>query len=127
MGSPKTMSVTSVANAMTKSVSASSMASIDEDEDEKDVGMGLSLALLSPATSNHAHAKSADFAAQEEEEWVPSPRASFVGQSEAFKMSKTLKRRYLLENAQSAQSAQNATAQSGDENENESPKFVEFL
>ena len=82
--------------AMSKQLSASSMASIEEDGDEEEEEKGL--ALLAPSTSNHAHAKSADFAAaEEEEEWVPSPRRSFVGQSEAFKMSKAMKRRYLLD------------------------------
>merc|ERR1711971_67049 len=81
---------------MRKQGSASSMASIDEDEDDEK-GQHLSmnrLALLAPTTSNHAHAKSADFAAAQseeevEEEWVASPRRSLVGQS--------LKRRYLLD------------------------------
>merc|ERR1712174_39590 len=59
--------------------------------------------LLSPklfTKTSHIHAKSAnDIFSQnndDEEKWVPSPRESIVGQKNAFKISKVMKRKYLL-------------------------------
>ena len=59
--------------------------------------------LLSPklfTKTSHIHAKSANdiFSANndDEEKWVPSPRESIVGQKNAFKISKVMKRKYLL-------------------------------
>jgi len=57
--------------------------------------------VLSPASEglqnpNHPMSKSADFA-NEEEKWCPAPRRSFTGDWSASKISKVMKRRYLLE------------------------------
>lgn len=56
------------------------------------------LSLLPPTKSNHYKAKSADYAASsgDDEKWVPAPRASIVGQKDALKISKEIKRKYLL-------------------------------
>lgn len=68
------------------------------------------LSLLAPK-SNHIISKSADYArdgGDNDEKWVPAPRASIVGHKNALKISKTMKRKYLM-------------------NKETHPQFVEYM
>eukprot|EP00484_Ammonia_sp_Unknown_P020658 CAMPEP_0197053654 /NCGR_PEP_ID=MMETSP1384-20130603/27871_1 /TAXON_ID=29189 /ORGANISM="Ammonia sp." /LENGTH=787 /DNA_ID=CAMNT_0042486587 /DNA_START=27 /DNA_END=2390 /DNA_ORIENTATION=- len=66
------------------------------------------LALNAPPA--HLKAKSADYAGDDEEKWVPSSVPSWVGQKEALKISKLMKRKYLLHDVENENEDESANA-----------------